>query len=143
MNLGWRISAIVSGLPRGQISRWTCGRFANGLQPAQPVGECGRHLLGARSVRRCRFGQQQPRFQEREPGRHHEVIGSQFEADLSRGLDERQVLIGQRQDRNLGEIDLLLPRQRQEQVERTLIAFDVDHERRLAIGDLGGPSGFE
>jgi hypothetical protein len=37
----------------------------------------------------------------------------------------------------------LLPRQRQQQVERALIPFNVDHQRRLAVGDLGGPSGFK
>jgi hypothetical protein len=119
------------------------GGLANGLQPAQPVGQCGSHFLGTRPVRRRRFGQQQPRLQEGEPGGHHEVIGSQFEADLSRRLDEAQILVGQRQDRNLGEIDLLLPRQREQQVKRALIALDVDDQRGLAIGDLGGPSGFK
>ena len=54
-----------------------------------------------------------------------------------------EILVGQRQDRNLGEIDLLLPRQRQQQVERALIALDIDHQRRLAVGELGGPSGFK
>jgi hypothetical protein len=37
----------------------------------------------------------------------------------------------------------LLPRQRQQQVERAFIPLDVDHQRRLAIGDFGGPSGFK
>jgi hypothetical protein len=115
VNLGWRISAIDSGLPRGKISRWNCGRF----------------------------GQQQARLQERQPGRHDEIIGGEFEANFSRGLDENQILIGQRQDRNLGEIDLLLPRQRQQQIERALIALDIDDQRRLAIREFGGPSGFK
>jgi hypothetical protein len=120
------------------------GGFTNGLEPAQPVGERGRHLFRARSIRRGRFRQQQPRLQIGEPGSHHEVIGREFEADLSRGLDENQILVGQRQDRNLGEIDLLLPRQRQQQVERAFIALDVNDERRLTVGGhLGGPSGFK
>jgi hypothetical protein len=89
------------------------GCFPDGLKPAQPVGERGRHFLGARSVRRRRFGQQQPRFQECKPGGHHQIVGRKLEADLSRRLDKAQILVGQRQDRNLGEIDLLLPRQRQ------------------------------
>ena len=54
-----------------------------------------------------------------------------------------QVLVGQRQNGNLGEIDLLLPRQRQQQVERALIALDVDDQRRLVVGELGGPAGFK
>ena len=89
------------------------------------------------------FGQQQPRFQEREPRRHHQIVGGKLEPDFSGRLDEDEILIGQRQDGNLGEIDLLLPRQRQQQVERALIALDIDDQRRLAIGDFGGPSGFK
>ena len=118
-------------------------RFANGLEPAQPVGERGRHFLGARPFRGGGFGQQQPRLQEGEPRRHHQIIGGKFEADFAGRLDEDEILIGQRQDGNLGEIDLLLPRQRQQQVERALIALDVDDQRRLAIGDFGGTSGFK
>ena len=43
----------------------------------------------------------------------------------------------------LDEIDLLLPRQRQQQVERAFIALDVDDQRRLAVGELGGPAGLK
>ena len=118
-------------------------RFANGLQPAQPVGQRGRHFLGARSVRGGGFGQQQPRFQKRQPCRHHQIVGGKLEPDLPGRLDEHQILVGQRQNGNLGEIDLLLPRQRQQQVERALIALDVDDQRRLVVGEFGGPSGFE
>jgi hypothetical protein len=119
------------------------GGFANGLEPAQPVGQCGCHLLGARTVRGCGFRQQQPRFQERQPGRHHQIVGREFKADLSGRLDEDQVLVGQRKNRNLGEIYLLLPRQRQQQVERPFITLDVDDQRRLAVADFSGPSGFK
>ena len=117
--------------------------FANGLEPAQPVGQRGRHFLGARPVRRRRFRQQQPRFEERQPRRHHQIVGGKLKADFSRRLDEHQILVGQRQDRNLGEIDLLLPRQRQQQVERAFIALDIDDQRRLAVGEFGRPSGFK
>ena len=150
VNFGWRISAIDFRIAaRKDIAlelrpvHQPVGGFADSLEPAQPVGERGGHFLGARSVRRRRFGQQQARFQVGEPGGHHEVIGRKLEADLSRGLDERQILIGQRQDRNLGEIDLLLPRQRQQQIERAFIPLDIDHQRGLAVGDVGGPSGFK
>jgi hypothetical protein len=37
----------------------------------------------------------------------------------------------------------MLPRQRQQQVERALIALDVNDQRRLAVSDFGGPSGFK
>ncbi|MGY3118158.1 hypothetical protein ACVWXQ_002095 [Bradyrhizobium sp. S3.14.4] len=119
------------------------GGFANGFQPAQAVGERGRHLFCARAFRTRRLRQQQARLQEGKPGRHHEIIGSKLQPDLSRGFDEVEVLVGQRQDRDLGEIDLLLPRQREQQVERALIALDVHHQRRLTLGELCRPPGFK
>jgi hypothetical protein len=119
-------------------------RFANGLEAAQPVGQRGRHFLGARAVGGCRFRQQQPRFQIGQPGRHHQIVGGEFEANLAGRLDEHKILVGQRQDRNLVQVDLLLPRQRQQQIERAFIAFDVDDQRRLVVsGEFGGPSGFK
>ncbi|MGY4289272.1 hypothetical protein ACVWXO_008538 [Bradyrhizobium sp. LM2.7] len=108
-----------------------------------PIGERGRHFFRARPLRRWRFRQQQARFQEGEPGRHHEIVGGKLQPDLSRGFDEVKVLVGQRQDRNLGQIDLLLPRQREQQVERAFIALDVDNQRRLTLGELCGSPGFE
>ena len=118
-------------------------RFANGLEAAQTVGQRGRHFLGARAVRRRRFGQQQPRLQKRQPRRHHQIVGGEFEPDLAGRLDEYQVLVGQRQNGDLVKIDLLLPRQCQQQIERSLITFDVDDQRRLVVGEFGGPSGFK
>ena len=97
--------------------------------------------LGPSARRRLR--QQQARFQVGEPGRHHEIVGGKLEAHLARRFDEGEILVGQRQDRDLGEIDLLLPRQRQQQVERAFIALDVDDQRRLIVGELGGPPGFK
>ena len=150
MNLGCLISAIGFGIAaRKNVAlqlrpvHQPVRRFANGLEPAQPVGQRGRHFLGARPVRRRGFRQQQPRFQERQPRRHHQIVGGEFQPDFPRRLDEHQILVGQRQNGDLGEIDLLLPRQRQQQVERALIALDVDDQRRLAFGEFGGTSGFK
>ncbi len=117
--------------------------FANGFQPAQPVGQRGRHFLGARPVRGRRLRQQQARFQEREPGCHHQIVGGEFEANFAGRFDEHQILVGQRQNGNLVKIDLLLPRQRQQQVERTLIALDVDDQRRLVVRHFSRSSGFK
>ncbi len=118
--------------------------LANRLQPAQPVGERGGHFLGARSLRGGGFRQQQPRFEKRQPRRHHQIIGGKLQPDLPRRLDEDEVLVGQRQDGNLGEIDLLLPRQRQQQIERALIALDIDDQRGLVVGEFSRrPPGFE
>ena len=75
--------------------------------------------------------QQQPRFQVGEPRRHHQVIGGEFEPHFARRLDEGEVLVGKRENGNLGEIDLLLARQRQQQIERAFEALDIDDQRRL------------
>ncbi len=140
---GFRIAARKNVALQLRAVHQPVRRFANGLQPAQPVGQRGRHFLGAGSVRRGRLGQQQPRFQERQPRRHHQIIGGKLEANFPGRLDEDEVLVGQRQNGNLGQIDLLLPRQRQQQVERTLIALDIDHQRRLAFRDFGRTSGLK
>src|SRR5215216_4946268 len=50
----------------------------------------------------------------------------------ARPLDEGEILVGQRQDGDLRQIDLLLPRQHQQKVERPLKSLDVDDQGRLA-----------
>jgi len=116
--------------------------FANGLEPAQPVGERRRHLLalGPSGVAGSGSAGAISETPAMPPSRGNR---QQFEADLPRRLDEHQILIGQRQNGYLGEIDLLLPRQRQQQVERPFIAFDVDNQCRLVRCKFGRPSGFE
>src|SRR4029079_11403046 len=42
----------------------------------------------------------------------------------------------QRQNRNLGEIDLLLAGKREQQVKRALEALDVDQQRRLVVAAI-------
>ncbi len=56
---------------------------------------------------------------------------------LARLFDEFQVLLGQLQDRDLAQIDLLRARQGQQQVERPLEAVDIDDQR------LGGEPFFD
>ena len=85
----------------------------------------------------CCSGSKRRDFEISEPCRHHQVIGGEFQPHLARRLDEGEVLIGKRQNGNLREIDLLLARKRQQQVERAFKALDVDHERRLVGGALG------
>ncbi len=51
-------------------------------------------------------------------------------------------MVGERQNGNLGEIDLLLARQRQQQIERAFEALDIDHQRRL-VGAALRQLGFE
>ena len=77
--------------------------------------------------------QQQARLEVRQPRRHNEIVGRKLEPQLLRLADEAEILVGQRQDGNLGKVDLLRARQRQQQIERTLIAGDVDDERVLVV----------
>ena len=81
-------------------------------------------LLGAR-----RRWDQQPRFEIGEPRRHHQIIGGHFELQLSRLLDEDQILLGQRQDGNPRQINLVMAREFEQQVERTFEAADIDDQR--------------
>ena len=83
-----------------------------------------------------RLRQQQARFQIGKPRRHHQIIGGELQPQFARRLDEGEILVGQRQDGDLGEIDLLLARQRQQKVERTLKALDVDDQRGLVVAAL-------
>jgi len=123
------------------ISRFDASRMASSRRSRLASAVAISSALGPSAL--AGFGEQQPRFQERQPRRHHQIIRASSKANFPRRLDEHQVLVGQRQDRNLGEIDLLLPRQRQQQVERALIALDVDNQRRLAVRKFSRPSGFK
>src|SRR4029079_10401394 len=58
-------------------------------------------------------------------------------------FDESEVLVGERQDRNLCEIHLLLARQHQQKIERSLETFDVDDQSRLIASAIDGNIGFE
>ena len=73
--------------------------------------------------------QQQAGLQEREPGCHDQVVGGELDAKPPGGVNEGQVLLGELQDRDAAQVDLLGAGERQQQVERTLEAVDVDHQR--------------
>ena len=91
---------------------------------------------------RRRFRQQQARLEIGEPRRHHEIVGGKFEPQLARLLDEGEILVGERQDRDLREIDLLLARERQQQIERAFEALDIDDQRLLVGGEIGRKRSF-
>src|SRR5262249_43790796 len=74
---------------------------------------------------------------------HHEIVGRELESELARLLDEGEILVRERQDRNLGEIDLLLAGERKQEVERTFEALNIDHQCRLARRPLHCDVGFE
>ncbi len=102
-----------------------------GFEPLQAEGERGGEVFGALAFDRIEFGQQQSRFQIGEPRRHHQIVGRELEPQLLGLLDEGEILLGERQHRDLGEIDLLGAGQGEQQVERPLEAADIDDERLL------------
>ena len=105
---------------------------------------------GAHAFKRCqpirqRFGQrfgvfafhlfrrdQQARFQPGEPGGHHQPIGGQFQADTARAFNDRQILLNQSDDGDLGQVHLLRPGEFQQQIKRAFIAIKLQLEGGFA-----------
>src|SRR5581483_5761361 len=117
----------------------------HGLEPLQAEGQPGGQLLAGRLLVAARLArQQEPRFEEGEPGRHHQVVGGQLETQLARLGDELEVLVGELQDGNLGEVHLLRARERQQHVERSFEAVKAHHQGAIVRdGILGRLPGFE
>ncbi len=115
-----------SGSPRPKTSRSSrsrpisrVGGGAHGVQPLQPPAQPRRHLVGGGLAIGAFFlRQHQARFQIGQPRRHHQIIGGQLQIDALGRFDELQILVGQLEDRDLGDIDLLVARQGEQQVER-------------------------
>ena len=108
------------------------GRASDLLEPAQASRERVREPRRVLRLRLRRNGEQEPRFQVGEPCGHDEIIGGELEPQFARGLDEGEILVGEFEDRNAHEIDLLAARELQQQVERTFEAVDIDLERGLS-----------
>ena len=85
-----------------------------------------RHHLAGRLFVAGRLRHHQPALEVGQPRRHHEIVGGDLDALFADGLDEAQILLGERQHRNLREVDLLAPRQVEQQVEWALVAVNVD-----------------
>ena len=138
--------AIGSGAPRAKTSRPIRGRLISSSaarricsSSTQASRERVREPSRVLRLRLRRNGEQEPRFQVGEPCGHDEVIGGELEPQFARGLDESEILVGEFEDRNADEIDLLAARELQQQVERTFEAVEIDLERGLT-----GPAvGFE
>ena len=124
----------IAAEPRPVDERFRRG--ADGLKPLQAKRQRSGEILRQRLFVLVLLRQQQARFEIGEPGRHHQIIGGELEAQIARRLDESEILLGQSQNRNLGEIDLLAARQLQQKIERALKAIDIDKERRFACRSL-------
>jgi hypothetical protein len=92
----------------------------------QPQREFFGVRLGERIAR-----QQQRRFEIRQPRRHHEIVRRQFQLQRARGIDISEILLDQREDRNLPQIDLLPTREREQQIERPLPPVEI--QRQLGV----------
>ncbi len=125
--------------PRERRARTHPGRSADAAISRPPAiciassnrsrcSSCAASSSPARLLVLRRLRQQKARFQISEPRRHHQVVGGNLEAERALSRDERQILVGQRQDRDLAEIDLLLARQRQQQIDRPLIAVELEDQ---------------
>src|SRR5262249_31492882 len=108
--------------------------FPRRFPAAPPPRPRVRHFLGAQPLRRMLLGKQKARLQICEPGCHHQIIGGQLQAHFARVFDKGEILIRQRQNGDLGEIDFLLSREREQQVERALEPLNINHERGLVAG---------
>src|SRR5262249_9609719 len=73
---------------------------------------------------------------------HYQIIGGDLDALLAHRLDELEILLGEREDRDLREVDLLPPREVEQQVERALVAAHLDVHDFVA-GRLGRLRGLE
>ena len=89
------------------------------------VLEQARDQLGARIapffllvVRRRR--QQHARLDPREGRRHHQVLAGDVEVQLAHQLEVLEVLLGDLRDRHVGDLELVLADQVQQQIERPL-----------------------
>src|SRR5918993_793406 len=111
--------------------------LADRLEPAQAPREGSGKISRARLVALGGLRKQQARFQVGEPGRHDEVVGGELEAQLASFIDEDEVLLGQRQNRDAVEVDLLPARKLEEEIERAFEAVDIDMQGRLAGRALG------
>ena len=88
--------------------------------------------------------QQQGGFQVGEPCRHHQVIGGDLQLQRLGPLDVEKILVDQREDRNLPQIDLLPPGEVEQQIERTLPPVELEIERGILVRRCAGtiPFGF-
>ena len=114
-------ASIIDGIRLCKAQRY---RYANSdMVDLEAQLQAQRELFGA-WIFLLLLGQQQRGFEIGQPGRHHEVIGGQFQLQIGCALDIGEVLINQREDRNLAQIDLLAARKIEQEVQRPFPAIE-------------------
>ena len=119
------------------------GHIANGFEALEPQRQRGGHIRSTLAFGGPGVRQQKPRLQVGEPGRHDQIVRRQLEPELARFLDEGEVLVRERQDRDLCKVDLLRAGKHKQEIERTLKSLDVHHQRRLTRRPVNCKIGLE
>ena len=109
------------------------GNLAQGLQPLELEGQGRRHFGAARFVGDFVPRQQQTRLQVGQPGRHHQIVGGQLKLQCPGPADECQILVCQLQDRDLRDIDFLVPGEGEQQVQRTFETLQIEEKPVVGV----------
>ena len=100
------------------------------METLQPEGEqSGKLRAGGFALLRRLGGKQQLRLEEGKPRRHDEIIGGDLQSEAARLGDEVEILLGERENGDPGEVDLLGAGERKEKIEGPLEALDIDDQR--------------
>ena len=110
------------------------GRLADRRKGAEPLRKTFRQRRSIQIWWLRGRGKKQTGLQKREPCGHDQVIRGKLETQLSRGLDEEQILLGQRQDGDARQIHPLPSSEFQQQIKRTFETVEIHRKRRLASG---------
>ena len=111
-------------------------RLAHGGEALKPQLQAQRQFLGAR-VLLLLLGQQHGGLEVGQPGRHHQIVGRQFQPQFPCPVDIGEILVDQREDGDRLEIDLLPPRKVEQQVQRPFPSVEFEIER-LVLARRGG-----
>jgi len=123
--------AIVGPQPLGAaLDLALVQEFGRGLEPLvlkQPADEGFTRILLV-LLRRIRPGQQHPRLDVDQRGRHVDELGTKLNVHLHGPLHVFEILLGDGGNRDVVDVDLLLADQVEQQIERTIILFQVKIE---------------
>src|SRR5436309_3117912 len=131
-------SSTVSG--RAEANSAASTSFARGLTADLLVLRYPAHQLGARILPLVVAhvpGQEHLRLDPQQPGRHLEVVRRLVQPQL---VNDREELVGDLRDRQVGDVDLVLTDQVQQQIQGARELLELDDEAGLVLsrGRKGG-----
>src|SRR5262249_20252557 len=91
-------------------------------------------LVGV-GLRRIRRGQKLARFDVRQRRRHEQILTGNVEIQRAHLIEVRNVLLGDERDGNVEDVELVLPDQMQQEIERPLEDFELD----VVVAQIGSP----